>query len=66
LRKSTVLETSLFLAAGILLVFPELIAAIIGLVGVRLPYPHALAFVLAAIAVLMQWMWRDRRQANPT
>ena len=66
LRKSTVLETSLFLAAGILLVFPELIAAIIGLAGVRLPYPHALAFVLAAIAVLMQWMWRDRRQTNPT
>ena len=66
LRKSTVLETSLFLAAGILLVFPELIAAIIGLAGVRLPYPHAMAFVLAAIAVLMQWMWRDRRQANPT
>ena len=66
LRKSTVLETSLFLAAGILLVFPELIAAIIGLAGLRLPYPHAMAFVLAAIAVLMQWMWRDRRQANPT
>ena len=66
LRRSTVLETSLFLAAGILLVFPELIAAIIGLAGVRLPYPHALAFVLAAIAVLMQWMWRDRRQTNPT
>ena len=66
LRKSTVLETSLFLAAGILLVFPELIAAIIGLAGVRLPYPHAMAFVLAAIAVLMQWMWRDLRQANPT
>ena len=66
LRKSTVLETSLFLAAGILLVFPELIAAIIGLAGVRLPYPHAMAFVLAAIAVLMQWMWRDRRQANAT
>ena len=66
LRRSTVLETSLFLAAGILLVFPELIAAIIGLAGVRLPYPHAMAFVLAAIAVLMQWMWRDRRQANPT
>ena len=66
LRKSTVLETSLFLAAGILLVFPELIAAIIGLAGLRLPYPHAMAFVLAAIAVLMQWMWRDRRQTNPT
>jgi TRAP-type uncharacterized transport system fused permease subunit len=65
LRKSTVLETTLFFAAGILLVFPELIATIIGLAGLKLSYPHAMAFVLAAIAVLMQWMRRDRRQTNP-
>jgi TRAP transporter 4TM/12TM fusion protein len=58
-RKSTVLETALFFAAGILLVFPELIAAMLGLVGLPLAFPHAIAFVLAATGVLMQWMWSD-------
>jgi len=61
-RKSTVLETALFFAAGILLVFPELIAAMLGLVGVPLAFPHAIAFVLAATGVLMQWMWSDPAQ----
>jgi TRAP transporter 4TM/12TM fusion protein len=64
LRKSTVLETALFFAAGILLVFPELIAAILGLAGLPLAYPHAIAFVLAAIGVLMQWMWSEPAQAR--
>jgi hypothetical protein len=63
LRKSTVLETALFFAPGILLVFPERIAAILGLAGLPLAYPHAIAFVLAAIGVLMQWMWSEPAQA---
>ena len=58
-RKSTVLETTLFFATGILLVFPELIAAALGLLGLPLAFPHAIAFVLAATGVLMQWMWPD-------
>jgi TRAP transporter 4TM/12TM fusion protein len=62
LRKSTLPETALFFAAGILLVFPELIAAILGLLGLPLAYPHAIAFVLAAIGVLMQWMWSEPAQ----
>jgi hypothetical protein len=51
-------------AAGILLVFPELIAAIVGLAGLPFAYPHAIAFVLAAIGVLMQWMWSEPAKAR--
>jgi TRAP transporter 4TM/12TM fusion protein len=65
-RKSTPLETVLFVAAGVLLVFPELIATVLGLVRLELSYPHAIAFVLAAIAVLMQWMWPERMQPRPS
>jgi len=46
----------------VVLVFPELIAAILGLLGLPLAYPHAIAFVLAAIGVLMQWMWSELAQ----
>jgi TRAP transporter 4TM/12TM fusion protein len=62
LRKSTPLETALFFAAGILLVFPELIAAGLGLLSLPLAYPHAIAFVLAGIGALMQWMWSEPAQ----
>jgi len=31
----------------------------LGLVGLPLAYPHAIAFVLAVIGVLMQWMWSE-------
>src|SRR5262245_25894 len=65
-RKSTVVETGLFVAAGLLLVFPELIATILGLLRLELRYPHAIAFGLAAIAVLMQWMWPERVQPRPS
>jgi TRAP transporter 4TM/12TM fusion protein len=65
-RKSTPLETGLFVAAGLLLVFPELIATILGLLRVELHYPYAIAFVLAAVAVLMQWMWPERVQPRPS
>ena len=58
------LETALFFATGILLVFPKLIAAILGLAGLLLAYPHAIALVLAAIGVLMQWMWSEQAQAR--
>jgi TRAP-type uncharacterized transport system fused permease subunit len=56
LRKSSVVETVLFTLGGMLLVFPELIAAILNLVGIKLILPHLFAFALAGIAVLMQWM----------
>ena len=39
------------------LVFPELIASILNLGHIPLGHPHVIAFVLAAFAVLMQWMW---------
>src|SRR5258708_33573455 len=50
MKKSNALETSLFSLGGLLLVFPELIAAILGLAQVKLSYPHIIAFVLAATA----------------
>jgi TRAP transporter 4TM/12TM fusion protein len=56
LKKSTVLETVLFTLGGMLLVFPELIGAIIGLARVKLVYPHIIALALAALATLIQWM----------
>jgi hypothetical protein len=66
LRKSTAVKTALFVAAGILLVFREPIAAIVGLLRHEFRYPHAVAFVLAAVAVLMQWMWPERAQPRPS
>jgi hypothetical protein len=65
-RKSTAVKTALFVAAGILPVFPELIAAIVGLLRLEFRNPHAVAFVLAAVAVLMQWMWPERAQPRPS
>jgi len=65
-RKSTAVKTALFVAAGILLVFAEPIAAIVGLLRLEFRYPHAVAFVLAAVAVLMQWMWPERAQPRPS
>jgi TRAP transporter 4TM/12TM fusion protein len=56
IRKSTVVETGLFTLSGMLLVFPELIEAILGLVGLPLPQPHILAFAVAALATVMQKM----------
>ena len=56
LRKSSWAETVTFAVAGMLLVFPELIAIILRPVGINLVYPHLVALALAAAAVLMQWM----------
>ena len=56
LRRSSVAETVLYSVAGMLLVFPELIATILRPFGVPLPYPHVLALALAGLATLMQWM----------
>ncbi|MBX9589405.1 MAG: TRAP transporter fused permease subunit [Hyphomonadaceae bacterium] len=56
LRKSTLIETVLFTIAGMLLVFPELIATLLRPVGIALAYPHVLAFALAGVAVLVQWV----------
>jgi TRAP transporter 4TM/12TM fusion protein len=58
LKKSTALETILFTLGGMLLVFPELIGAILGLARVKLAYPHIIALALAVLATLMQWMRR--------
>jgi TRAP transporter 4TM/12TM fusion protein len=57
LRRSNAIETALFVLAGMLLVFPELIAAILNLGHIPLGHPHVIAIALAAFAVLMQWMW---------
>ena len=48
----------LFALAGMLLVFPELIGAILGLAKVGLAYPHLIGLALAVLVLLMQWMWR--------
>ena len=56
LRKSKAVETAFFLLAGMLLVFPELISAVLGLFGIGLVFPHFLACAFAAAATLMQWM----------
>ena len=52
LRKSTALETIFFTLGGMLLVFPELIGAILGLARINLAYPHIIALALAALAML--------------
>jgi TRAP transporter 4TM/12TM fusion protein len=56
LKPSNAPETLLFIAGGMLLVFPELIAAILRLAGLPLGYPHFIGFGLAVVAILMQWM----------
>ena len=56
LRKSSVLETVLFILGGMLLVFPELIGTVLKLAGIKLVYPHVIALALALLAMLMQWM----------
>jgi TRAP transporter 4TM/12TM fusion protein len=56
LRKSTILETLLFSLSGMLLVFPELIETILGLIRIPLAKPHLIALALAATATLMQRM----------
>src|SRR4029078_9464732 len=43
LRKSKAVETAFFLLAGMLLVLPELISAVLGLFGIGLVFPHFLA-----------------------
>jgi TRAP-type uncharacterized transport system fused permease subunit len=56
IRKSTIIETVVFSLSGMLLVFPELIEAILGLVHVPLGHPDIIAMVLAVGATLMQRM----------
>ena len=60
LRKSSALETTFFMLAGMLLVFQELIGAILRLASINLAYSHMIALVLAAITIFIQWM-RPRR-----
>ena len=55
-KKSSALETLLFTIGGMLLVFPELLAIIVGLAGIKIGHPYMLAFALAALAGVMQWM----------
>ena len=55
LRKSNALETILFVLAGMLLVFPELVGAILGLARINLAYSHIIALALADITIFMQW-----------
>jgi TRAP-type uncharacterized transport system fused permease subunit len=49
LRKSTILETLLFSLSGMLLVFPELIETILGLIRIPLAKPHLIALALAEL-----------------
>ena len=58
LRRSSALETVMLTVGGMLLVFPELIGAILGLAKVGLAYPHLIGLALAVLVLLMQWMWR--------
>ena len=58
LRRSSALETVMLTVGGMLLVFPELIGAILGLAKMRLAYPHLIGLTLAVLVLLMQWMWR--------
>ena len=56
-RRSNVVETVLFVIAGLLLVFPLLPQAILSsLVGVRIPYPAVMGIVIAVAAAMMQRM----------
>ncbi|MGE0850335.1 MAG: TRAP transporter permease [Hyphomicrobiaceae bacterium] len=59
LKPSNTPETLLFVVGGMLLVFPELVAGILRLVGLPLAYPHIIGFGLAVVAILMQWMRRE-------
>ena len=66
LKKSNILETALFTLSGLLLVFPELISAILGLGHIGLGHPYMIAFALAGIATLMQWMRPGPAQQGST
>ena len=57
LRRNTPLERTLFVIAGLLLVFPGLIAAFSGaLAGVALPQPGLIGLAIAVIVIFMQKM----------
>jgi len=64
LRPSTAIETAIFTVAGMLLVFPELIGAILGLARIPLMQPHLVGLALAAIAITMQWSGRPRQTSS--
>ncbi|RTL66075.1 MAG: TRAP transporter fused permease subunit [Hyphomicrobiales bacterium] len=56
LKQSNILETVLFVLAGMLLVFPSLVDAITMIAKVHLWHPLLIAIILAVVAIGMQWM----------
>lgn len=56
LKQSNILETLLFVLAGMLLVFPSLVDAITMIAQVHLWHPLLIAIILAVVAIGMQWM----------
>ena len=59
LRRTTLIERGLFLLAGLLLVFPSLLEAMMeSMTGLDIPHPAP--FGLALGAALLLWQWRGR------
>ncbi|MBI3436952.1 MAG: TRAP transporter fused permease subunit [Proteobacteria bacterium] len=59
LRRTSVIERTLLLLAGLLLVFPSLIEAMIeAIIGRDISYTATFGVVLGVVVVLMQWMTR--------
>jgi TRAP-type uncharacterized transport system fused permease subunit len=60
LRRTTPLERGLFLIAGLLLVFPSLLEAMLeGVSGLDIPHPAPFGLALGAALLLWQWISRN-------
>jgi TRAP transporter 4TM/12TM fusion protein len=61
IRRTTLIERTLFLVTGLLLVFPSLLEAMLeGITGLDIPHPAP--FGLALGALLLIWQWVSRAQ----
>ncbi len=57
IRRTTITERGLFLLAGLLLVFPSLLEALMETItGLDIPYPAPFGLVLGALLLLWQWL----------
>lgn len=66
-RRTTPLERGLFGLAGLLLVFPSLLEALMEAVtGLDIPYPAPFGLALGALLVGWQWMTREAAAARMT
>jgi TRAP-type uncharacterized transport system fused permease subunit len=65
IRKTTAAERALFLIAGLLLVFPSLLEALLEAVsGLDIPYPAPFGLALGAAVLIRQWMTRSASAAT--